>query len=101
MTVIKYILILCYYFRVLGMDLLQRDREILFTDLDLYMGFRRLDPDPHTSSDCPNNFKLIIPSSPRPVYCSRKVIDSSTLLVDMLEYVSDEDPGYGLSILFI
>lgn len=53
-------------------------------------------PEPGSSlanTDSPNIFKLIIPSSNRPVLCSRKVIDSSLLLTDMLEYVNEEDPG--------
>ena len=41
-------------------------------------------------------FKLVVPSSSRPVYLSKKVIHSSSLLMDMLEYVNDEDPGYEL-----
>ena len=46
-----------------------------------------------TNNDSQNKFKLIVPSSNRPVFCSKKVIDSSLLLMDMLEFVNDEDPG--------
>jgi len=69
------------------MDLFQREREILFRDLTEFRSPEITVP----TSD--KNFKLIVPSSSRPVYCSRKVIDSSSLLMDMLEYVNDEDPG--------
>ena len=76
-------------------EIFLREREILFRDLDIgetqIQTSRSLE-----KTDNSKNFKLVVPSSNRPVYCSKKVIQSSSLLMDMLEYVNDEDPGYEL-----
>ena len=72
-------------------EIFLREREILLSrdlDIDQTQSRRSLE-----KTDNTKNFKLIIPSSNRPVYCSKKVINSSSLLMDMLEYVNDEDPG--------
>ena len=72
-------------------EIFLREREILLSRdlaIDETQTRRSLE-----KTDNSKTFKLIIPSSNRPVYCSKKVIDSSSLLMDMLEYVNDEDPG--------
>ena len=72
-------------------EIFLREREIILSrDLDIDQSQTRRSLE---KTDNTKNFKLIIPSSNRPVYCSKKVIDSSSLLMDMLEYVNDEDPG--------
>jgi len=71
------------------------DAFLLNERLMMDMSVLRL-PEPASSlasTNSQNNFKLVIPSSNRPVFCSKKVIDSSLLLMDMLEYVNEEDPG--------
>ena len=75
-------------------EIFLREREILFRDLDFEETERQTSRSLE-KTESSKNFKLIIPSSNRPVYCSKKVIDSSSLLMvmDMLEYVNDEDPG--------
>ena len=63
------------------------DAFLLNERLMMDMSVLRL-PEPASSlagTDSQNNFKLVIPSSNRPVFCSKKVIDSSLLLKDMLE----------------
>ena len=72
-------------------EIFLREREILLSRdlaIDETQTRRSLE-----KTDNSKTFKLIIPSSNRPVYCSKKVINSSSLLMDMLEYVNDEDPG--------
>ena len=72
-------------------EIFLREREILLSrDLAIDETQNRKSLE---KTDNSKTFKLIIPSSNRPVYCSKKVIDSSSLLMDMLEYVNDEDPG--------
>ena len=72
-------------------EILLRGGKILFRDLDI--------EEPQTSrslekTDNSKKFMLTIPSSSRPVYCSKKVIDSSSLLKAMLEHADETDPGY-------
>ena len=78
-------------------EIFLREREILFRDIDFDETETQTSSRTVEKADNVKNFKLVIPSSNRPVYCSRKVIDSSSLLMDMLEYVNDEDPGYDLT----
>ena len=76
-------------------EIFLREREILFRDLDFEETERQTSRSLERTESS-KNFKLVVPSSHRPVYCSKKVIDSSSLLRDMLEYVNDEDPRYGM-----
>ena len=79
------------------------DAFLLNERLMMDMSVLRL-PEPASSlasTESQNNFKLVIPSSNRPVFCSKKVIDSSLLLMDMLEYVNEEDPGYDLASISV
>jgi len=73
-------------------EIFLREREILFRDLDIDETERQTSRSLE-KTESSKNFKLVVPSSNRPVYCSKKVIDSSSLLMDMLEYVNDEDPS--------
>ena len=75
-------------------EIFLREREILFRDLDIDQTESQTSSRTIEETDNAKTFKLVIPSSSRPVFCSKKVIDSSSLLMDMLEYVNDEDPGY-------
>lgn len=82
------------------MEVFLSRREIMFSEgiLDISeLRSRGTSSSSDTDADSSRKFKLIVPSSKRPVYCTRKVIDSSSLLVDMLEYVNDEEPGYEFS----
>ena len=74
-------------------EIFLREREILFRDLDIEETERQTSRSLE-KTESSKNFKLVVPSSNRPVYCSKKVIHSSSLLMDMLEYVNDEDPRY-------
>ena len=82
------------------MEVFLSRREIMFSEgiLDISeLRSRGTSSSSDTDADSSRKFKLIVPSSKRPVYCTGKVIDSSSLLVDMLEYVNDEEPGYEFS----